>query len=398
MTMPLRIGVAGLGRAFTLMLPTFLLDRCVQLVAACDPVDSARARFERDFRAPAYETVEALCHDDKVQVVYIATPHQLHAAHVRIAAAAGKHMLVEKPMAITLNECSTMIAAAREAGVHLIVGHSHSFNMPIRHTLELIASGRYGRVRMITALNFTDFLYRPRRPEELDTDRGGGVVHSQAAHQINVIRLLAQSPVQIVQAHTGAWDPVRPTEGAYSALLGFADGSFASATYSGYGHFDSDIFMDNISEIGLAKNSNDYGRARRRLATMASTEHEARLKATRNYGGSDYQDLPSLPEPEAHQHFGVIVVSCDHADLRPTAQGIAIDSDEDQTFIPLPAPDVPRKEVIDELCDAVVYGRAPVHCGIWARATTEACLAILESAKTQSAQRMHYQLTPTEFA
>ena len=186
---------------------------------------------------------------------------------------------------------------------------------------------------------FHRLLVPPPSPRGTRHRPGGGVVHSQAAHQINVIRLLAQSPVQIVQAHTGAWDPVRPTEGAYSALLGFADSSFASATYSGYGHFDSDIFMDNISEIGLAKNSNDYGRARRRLATMASTEHEARLKQTRNYGGSDYQDLPSLPEPEAHQHFGVIVVSCDHADLRPTAQeGIAIDFDEDLRSFRCPRP------------------------------------------------------------
>jgi phthalate 4,5-cis-dihydrodiol dehydrogenase len=387
----LRIGVAGLGRAFTLMLPTFLADRRVRLVAACDPVESARARFEQDFNGPAYDSVEQLCRDDRVQIVYIATPHQLHAAHVQMAAAAGKHILVEKPMAITLDECSAMIAAARQAGVRLIVGHSHSFNTPILRTRELIAGGRFGGVRMITALNFTDFMYRPRRPEELDSQKGGGVVHSQAAHQIDIIRLLAQSSVRTVHAHTGAWDPARPTEGSYSALLGFEDGSFACASYSGYAHFDSDVLMNNISEIGTAKNPTDYGRARRRLAQARSAKREASFKASRNYGGSEYEGPASAPKLAGHQHFGLFIVSCDRADLRPTAQGIAIDSDDDQTFVPLPDPGVPRKEVIDEVYDAVVNGRPPLHCGIWARATTEVCLGILESARTRGLVRMRHQ-------
>ena len=52
-----------------------------------------------------------------------------------------------------------------------------------------------------------------------------------------------------VTAHTGSWDPTRPTEGAYQALLDFENGAFASATYSGYGHFDSDTLLDNIGEM-----------------------------------------------------------------------------------------------------------------------------------------------------
>ena len=75
----INIGVVGLGRAFTLMLPTFLHDPRVNLVAATDPIDVARAQFEKDFAAPAYESIEALCADPQVDVVYIASPHQFHA-------------------------------------------------------------------------------------------------------------------------------------------------------------------------------------------------------------------------------------------------------------------------------------------------------------------------------
>src|SRR5690348_6950389 len=111
----LRVGVAGLGRAFTLMLPTLIADARVELVAAADPRAEATVRFAREFGGRVYRTVEAMCADPEVDVVYVATPHQLHADHVEAAAAGGKHVLVEKPMAITLDECGRMIAASERA-------------------------------------------------------------------------------------------------------------------------------------------------------------------------------------------------------------------------------------------------------------------------------------------
>ena len=158
----LRLGVAGLGRAFTLMLPTLAAHPRVQLVAATDPRPEARERFAADFSARAHEDVEALCADPGVDAIYVATPHEHHAAHAIAAALAGKHVLVEKPMAITLAEARDMIDAAETAGTHLVVGPSHSFDAPIARARAIVESGELGRVRMITAMQFTDFLYRPR--------------------------------------------------------------------------------------------------------------------------------------------------------------------------------------------------------------------------------------------
>jgi len=166
MSEPVRIGAAGLGRAFMLMLPTFVAHPRVRLLAACDERDDARARFERDFGGRAYRTVEELCADRDVDAIYVATPHEMHARHVTIAARCGKHALVEKPMAIDLAQCAAMIEAARSAGVQIVVGHSHSFDLPYARTRALIAGGGHGRLRMINAMNYTDFLYRPRRPAD----------------------------------------------------------------------------------------------------------------------------------------------------------------------------------------------------------------------------------------
>ena len=367
----IRIGVAGLGRAFALMSPTLAADSRVRMVAAADPRPEALEQFETDFRGRGYSSVEELCADPAVQVVYVATPHQFHAAHATAAAAAGKHILVEKPMALTIDECRAMTAAARKHGVHLVVGHSHSFDAPIALTRQLIASGRYGRLRMITAMMFTDFLYRPRRAEELDTSKGGGAVYNQAAHHLDIVRLLGGS-VRSVRAGTGNWDAARPTEGAYSAFLTLDGGVFATITYSGYAHFDSDEFTGWITEGGARKDPNAYGAARKALLG-----DEMQIKNARNYGGAQF----APPKAGLHQHFGVLIASCERGDLRPLPEGVMIYADGEKRLEALAPPKVQRAEVIDELYAAVVDGKAPLHDGDWGTATMEACLAILRSAK-----------------
>src|ERR1700738_2155734 len=106
---------------------------------------------------------------------------------------------------------------------------------------------------MITALNYTDYLYRPRRPEELDTAQGGGAVFNQAAHQVDMVRLVGGGRGASGRGATGTWGAARRTEGAYAALLTFADGAFASLTYGGYGHFDADEWQGWIGEMGQPK-------------------------------------------------------------------------------------------------------------------------------------------------
>jgi phthalate 4,5-cis-dihydrodiol dehydrogenase len=364
-----------------LMLPTLARDPRIRLVAAADPRSEARQQFVKDFGGAAYSNAEELCRDPAVQAVYIASPHQFHVEHVATAARYAKHILVEKPLALTLAHCEEMIDAAKKASVHLIVGHSHSFDMPYLKAREIIANGEFGQVRMINALNFTDYLYRPRRPEELDTGQGGGAIFSQAPHQVEVVRLLAGSETVSVRAMAGIWDASRRTEGAYSAFLTFENGVVASLSYSGYGHFDSDELCGWIGEMGTNKDPNSYGSARKALNKIKTPEAEAAFKNTRAYGLTDTTSLIGTTAPHAYNHFGFVVVSCDRADIRPLPDAIMIYGDDTQNRISLPPPSVPRSEVIDELYNAVFSNIPPLHSGDWGMETLKICLAILQSSR-----------------
>ena len=387
----LRLGVVGLGRAFTLMRPAFLGSPMLEVVAAADPRSEARQRFAHEFGGSVYEDYADLLRESAIDAVYIASPHQCHAVQAIAAAAAGKHVLVEKPMALDIDEAQAMVDAARKARVKLLVGHSHSFDAPIAATRKLIASGEFGRLKMITALNFTDFLFRPRRPEELDTSAGGGVVFNQAAHQVDIVRLLAGGLAEKVIAQTGDWDRSRATEGAYTAMIRFSAELVATITYSGYAHFDSDEFVDWTSEMGMPKDRDAMLHTRRLLPRGTSAAQEQELRRQRGYG---------VAKPETardsgarwHEHFGLVIACCEHADLRPTPKGVLVYSDVDHQLRSLARPAIPRHEVVDELCDAVFHDARPLHSGEWGLATLETCLAILQSSREQRAIALRRQV------
>src|SRR2546428_9862613 len=116
----LRFGMVGLGVAGGRRLAILAKSDKVVLTAAVDFRREARERFELDFGGKTYTTVEDLCASSDVDAVWIATPTELHRDHVLVAAARGKHVILEKPMALTLEECDQMNEAVERFGVRFI--------------------------------------------------------------------------------------------------------------------------------------------------------------------------------------------------------------------------------------------------------------------------------------
>jgi phthalate 4,5-cis-dihydrodiol dehydrogenase len=382
---PIGLGIAGLGMAGAVMVHAAATHPDFVLKAAADPHRTPREAFARDHNARVYEDVRMLVRDPAVAVVYIATPHQYHAEHATLAAEHGKHIILEKPMALTLAECDAIIAAVERHKVHLIVGHTHAFDPAVRLMREIIARGELGKLGLIHSFNYTNYLYRPRRPEELDTARGGGILFNQVPHQIDTARLLAGGKVRSLRASTTILDPSRPTEASCAALLQFDNGAAASLIYSGYDHFDSDEWHSGINERGAPKRI-EHGGARRSLA-KAQDESRARTE-TFAYGAAS-GDLPP------HQpHFGVTIVTCADGDMRASADGVTVYGRDGMRDIAISrGGSIPgRREVLDDMRLAIRTGVSPVHNGRWAKANVEVALAMLQSAREGREVELKHQV------
>lgn len=376
-TDPVRLGVVGLGRAAMALLPAVLVHDGMKIVAVTDRDTERADAFASDLGCAAHPDLTALVHDDAVEAVYVATPHECHADDAVTAASAGRHVLVEKPMALSLPECRRMVAAADRHEVHLLVGPTHGADPLTLLLRSLVASGRYGRLRMVWTVDYTDFLYRPRRPAELRTDLGGGVLLNQLPHQVDVLRTVHGSGVvRSVRAYAGRWDPARPVEGACTALIDFDDGAVASVTYSGYARFDSDAWFGWVGEGGARKDPSARLATRAALAGAGSAADEARAKHDSGYRGP-----ASLAQrgtgPAAH--FGLLVASLDGADLVTTPEGVAVHHDAGVEVLPVSG----ATGVLDALHAAVRGGVAPLHDGRWGTDTLAVCLAVLASARSR---------------
>ncbi len=378
----IRIGIVGLGAAGRAFLPAIREHAAFELVAVAEPVAETRESIARETGARGFADLPSILSDVALDAVYIATPTELHTGHAALCFAAKKHVLTEKPMAITLDQGRAMIEAAERAGVVLLVGHSHSYDLPIATMREIVASGSLGRVRMIHTWNFTDWIYRPRRPDELDVSLGGGVTFRQGSHQFDIIRLLGGGLVRSVHATTFDWDPARRSTGAHTVFMQFEDGVAATAVYNGYGYFSTMELTGDVAEWGFTEPLAKRPAVRRSFGDAADEFAAKRKRA----GGA-------IPASAPHQpHFGLTLVSCERGDIRQSPDGLYVYSDKGREEIALSNERSPRDRVLDEFATAIAGQAAPVHDGRWGLANLEVCLAAIESSHSGRAVELKYQV------
>jgi phthalate 4,5-cis-dihydrodiol dehydrogenase len=387
-SVPLRFGIVGLGRAAAATVPAIARHPNLEIVAAADTNPEILEAFSQQYQSRGYASIEALCQDSNVDAVYIATPTHLHTEHVLTAVQNGKHVIAEKPLAITLDDAARMIDAVDRAGVHMIVGQSQSYEPPVRAMRDIVRSGELGRLGMISGWYFNDWLYRPRLPAELDTGMGGGVVFRQGAHHFDVARLIAGGLARSVRAMTGVWDPSRPTEGSYSVFLDFQNGAVATLVYSGYDHFFSTELTGGQTEGGgyVDPAQQEHAAARRTLREAADRGGDAALK--RQVGFARRQ----ASGPQYPAYFGLTVVSCEHGDIRQTPTGLMVYGDEERHAVELAPGIAGRDLMVAELYDAVVNAKPALHTPRWARATLEVSLAVLTSSRTRQEVQLQHQV------
>ena len=150
------------------------------------------ARFNGIGHFGSYESAAA---DPRVDAMYICTPHYLHLEHAVLAAHAGKHILVEKPIARSQHEAAELIQAAERAGVTLMVAENYRFMSGVRLARELIDSRRIGDVRLVQLQEEAEF--RPAHWRNDHDLNGGGTFMDGGIHKADLFRYLAGEPTTV---------------------------------------------------------------------------------------------------------------------------------------------------------------------------------------------------------
>lgn len=369
--------------------------------AAADPRRPALERFHAEFGAAVFTDPEEMLRADLVDIVYIATPPEMHRAHVELAARYGKHVICEKPMALTLEDCDAMVRAAERAGVKLLAGHTHSFDAPIRKMREIIDGGTIGPLVAVNTWNFNEFNPRPWTTSELRATHGP--ILNQGPHQVDIVRQLGGGLVRSVRAQT-VWDGLRGCEGGWTAFLEFENAVPATLVYDARGFFDTAELFWWVGEGGKPRDPGTNVMIRRnyhKLERMPEAEREELLERQKELGRYGADDDPALWElwgygsagDEQHQpFFGITIASCEHGAMRQSADGLIVYGDDAVREIPLDQERRARAAELMDMYDGVVNGRPLYHDGAWGRATLEVCLAIVESARTRREIRMRLQV------
>lgn len=385
---PIRFGIVGLGTAGSALVPPVLKNPDFTMAGAADLDEETLARFQADFPgARTFTSAEAIAASPDVDALFISTPTQFHTEHVLAAIENGKHVVSEKPIATNLDDADRMIEAADRAGVVFMVGHSFGYETPIKAVRTAVTSGELGPLRMMHNWYYTDWMYRPRNPEELDTSLGGGVTFRQGSHQFDVMRLIGGGLVHSVRAMTGRFDPARPAEGAHTVFLEFADGVAATAVYNGYDRFRTAELGFNVGEGGQPFDIAKYGTARAALRE-GGPEREQALKRSVRYGASGAR---SRATPPNHPFYGLLLVSCERGDIRQSPDGLLLYTEDERMEVQVPKGTSGRDNILTELRAAVVDGVPPLHSGRWGKANLEVCLAVLESSRRRREVYLQHQ-------
>ena len=394
----LNLGIIGLGGGASQMLPAFARHSRVRVTAAADIDQDQLDKFLTQYEGETFLSAEAICRSPSVDVVYIATPNQFHSEHALIALENKKHVYMEKPMTLTLEEADVMIQAAERNGMQLAVNVKHSFEPRIRKIREMVVSEELGKLRMLNYWYFNDWLYSPRTAEELTPELGGGVPWRQGPHQFDILRTIAGGLVRTVRATTGVWDETRPVPGCYSSFLEFENGVVATAVYSGYDHFNSRELTYRVDEGDAWPDPPVHAKARTALREAGSKEAEMAMKRDRRFGGSGRDPAGAAPgqrRPTPWILGGPLVASFDKGDVRLTPNGLMVYGEEEKWEIPLPSLPDGRDGIIDEVYQSVVNGRRPSNDGHWGKATLEVVLALFQSGKERREIQMSRQV-PTQ--
>ena len=231
----LKVGIIGLGGIARSHCDSIAQLDQVEVVAVADLFAEKRRQFMDQYHIPkGHSTHHDLLQDADVDAVAIVLGHQLHHQLTIDACRAGKHVLVEKPMAISLAQCDAMVAAAAENDVKLMIGLSQHFYSTSLKAKEILDSGQLGPV--ITAVSYMskNWNFAGRRPQYRSRFHGGGMWLTNGVHVVDRLTWVMASQAASVSAAIGTRAHYQAGDDSATAFIRYKNGLAGTAVAVGY--------------------------------------------------------------------------------------------------------------------------------------------------------------------
>jgi predicted dehydrogenase len=229
------VGIIGASRVSGGHAQAIAAVPSTELAAIAEPHAQRRKDFAEKHACTAYASHTDLLADPQVDIVIVGLPHFLHTEVTLAACAAGKHIFLEKPMAMTVADCDAVIAATEAAGVKLLVGHTEHFVPGGLEARRLVAEGRLGSVVFATDTWYRTFDLANRPPWFLNrAEGGGGMWYMNAVHMLDRLTWLIGSPITAVRAWVSNPMVGQNSDDTGLAWLDFANGAHATLHHTGY--------------------------------------------------------------------------------------------------------------------------------------------------------------------
>lgn len=226
MRTPIRIAVVGCGRISANHFDAISRVDGLELAAVCDAIESRAQAAGEQWNVPWFTSYDRMLAEAACDAVAIATPSGLHPQQGVLAARAGKHVISEKPMAISLAGADALVQACDAAGVHLFVVKQNRLNATVQLLKRALDKGRFGRLFLA---NTTVHWSRPQAYYDQAPWRGtwefdGGAFMNQASHYVDLMQWLV-GPVESVMAKTATLARRIEAEDTGAAVLKFRNGA-----------------------------------------------------------------------------------------------------------------------------------------------------------------------------
>jgi predicted dehydrogenase len=233
-----RMAFVGLGWWSDMLATAATASDRITIAAGMSRSPDKREAFARKFGATAKDTFESVLADPGIDALVLTTPNSVHAAQCIAAAAAGKHIFIEKPMALTVADCDRMIAATDKAGVVLATGLNKRRMAAFRKAADIISDGGIGTIVLVEANSSSGFglTATPDKWRWFRDESPGGPLTTHTIHHVDVFNLLLGVPKRVtgfagkVGGAMEADDVVTACLEFESGALGYLGGTFMSPT------------------------------------------------------------------------------------------------------------------------------------------------------------------------